>query len=200
MLLTFGTSILDKPLNTAAGYIVVPFQTGLSRAGEWLSNRSEELSQIRDLIEENETLKSQVAELSAENTTLQQEHYELVRLRELLELKEEYSQYDTVGARIIAKDSGNWYTDFTIDKGTDDGLSVDMNVIADGGLVGRITSVGPNWAKVTSIISDGVNVSGAIMPSGDTLIVSGDLELMQEGLISFSQLMDSAVSLRWAAR
>ena len=80
---------------------------------------------------------------------------------------------------------------FTIDKGYDDGLCVDMNVIAGGGLVGRISSVGPNWAKVTSIISDGSNVSGAVLATGDKLMVSGDLKLMADGVISFSQLLDS---------
>ena len=65
-----------------------------------------------------------------------------------------------VGARIIARDSGNWFHAFTINKGTDDGLAVDMNVIADGGLVGRIVDIGSNWAKVNAVINDDSNVSG----------------------------------------
>lgn len=191
MLLTFGTDIFDRPLNTAAGYVVVPFQQGISRAGEWISNRSEELVEIRRLLDENASLKEQVAELTEQNTILQQEKYELNNLRELFELDSRYSDYEKVGARIISRDSGNWYSNFTIDKGYDDGLCVDMNVIAGGGLVGRISSVGPNWAKVTSIISDGSNVSGAVLATGDKLMVSGDLKLMADGVISFSQLLDS---------
>ena len=66
-----------------------------------------------------------------------------------------------------------------------------MNVIAGGGLVGRITSVGPNWARVTSIISDNSNVSGMTLSTEDNLIVSGDLKLMADNCISFSQLVDS---------
>ena len=191
MLLTFGTDIFDRPLNTAAGYVVVPFQQGISRAGEWISNRSEELVEIRRLLDENASLKEQVAELTEQNTILQQEKYELNNLRELFELDSRYCDYEKVGARIISRDSGNWYSNFTIDKGYDDGLCVDMNVIAGGGLVGRISSVGPNWAKVTSIISDGSNVSGAVLATGDKLMVSGDLKLMADGVISFSQLLDS---------
>lgn len=191
MLLTFGTDIFDRPLNTVAGYVVVPFQQGISRAGEWVSNRSEELVEIRRLLDENASLKEQVAELTEQNTILQQEKYELNNLRELFELDSRYSDYEKVGARIISRDSGNWYSNFTIDKGYDDGLCVDMNVIAGGGLVGRISSVGPNWAKVTSIISDGSNVSGAVLATGDKLMVSGDLKLMADGVISFSQLLDS---------
>ena len=80
---------------------------------------------------------------------------------------------------------------FVIDKGSNDGLADDMNVIAGGGLVGRITSVGPNWSRVTSIISDNSNVSGMTLATGDNLIVSGDLQMMAQGVILFSKLVDS---------
>ncbi len=191
MLLTFGTDLFNRPLNTVVGYVVVPFQQGISKAGQWLSNRSEELVSIRQLLDENASLKDQVAELTAQNTILQQERYELQSLRDLFELDDRYTDYEKTGARIISRDSGNWYSSFTIDKGYQDGLEVDMNVIAGGGLVGRISSVGPNWSKVTSIISDNSNVSGAVLATGDKLMVSGDLKLMADGVISFSQLLDS---------
>ncbi len=191
MLLTFGTDLFNRPLNTVVGYVVVPFQQGISKAGQWLSNRSDELVSIRQLLDENASLKDQVAELTAQNTILQQERYELQSLRELFELDDRYTDYDKTGARIISRDSGNWYSSFTIDKGYQDGLEADMNVIAGGGLVGRISSVGPNWSKVTSIISDNSNVSGAVLATGDKLMVSGDLKLMADGAINFSQLLDS---------
>ena len=192
MIMTFSTDIFNQPLNSVVGYVVVPFQRGISNVGSWLSTRSEELAQIRTLIEENEALKQQVDDLTVENTQLQQEKYELYSLQALYKMDQQYEEYDKIGARIIARDSGNWYHSFTIDRGSNDGVKVDMNVMADGGLVGRIISVGPNWAKVVSIISDNSNVTGKILSTGDNLIVSGDLEMMQQGVISFSQLLDSA--------
>ena len=191
MLITFGTDVFNRPLNYVVGYVVVPFQQGIARVGGWLSNRSEELVQIRTLLDENAALKEEVARLTEENTLLQQDKYELNNLRELMELSEQYGEYEKVGARIIARDSGNWYTSFIIDKGSDSGFMVDMNVIAGGGLVGRITSVGPNWSRVTSIISDNSNVSGMTLSTEDNLIVSGDLKLMADNCITFSQLVDS---------
>jgi len=113
-------------------------------------------------------------------------------LRELYQIDSQYEEYEKTGARIISKEAGNWYHTFIIDKGSNDGITEDMNVIASGGLVGRITSVGPNWAKVMSVISDNSNVSGKVLASGDDLIVSGDLEAMSGGVIRFSQLIDSA--------
>lgn len=191
MLITFGTDVFNRPLNAVVGKVIVPFQQGIANLGGWLSNRSEELVQIRSLLDENARLKAEIAALTEENTLLQQDKYELNNLRALLELDGQYGEYRKTGARIIARDSGNWYSSFLINKGSDDGLDIDMNVIAGGGLVGRITSVGPNWARVTSIISDNSNVSGMTLSTGDNLIVSGDLKLMAEGNIRFSQLVDS---------
>ncbi|MCM1063683.1 MAG: rod shape-determining protein MreC [Eubacterium sp.] len=191
MLVTFGTDVFNRPLNTAVGYVIVPFQQGISKVGGWLSNRSEELVQIRTLLDENARLREEIAALTEENTLLQQDKYELNRMRELVALDEQYGEYNKVGARIIARDSGNWYSAFIIDKGTEDGLAVDMNVIAGGGLVGRITSVGPNWSKVTSVISDNVNVSAMTLSTEDNLTVTGDLKLMADNCITFSQLVDS---------
>lgn len=191
MLITFGTDVFNRPLNSAVGYVVVPFQQGIGKVGEWLSKRSDELIQIRKLLDENAALREQVAALTEENTLLQQDKYELNNLRDLMDLNEQYGEYNKVGARIISRDSGNWYSSFLIDKGSNDGFAVNMNVIAGGGLVGRITSVGPNWARVTSIISDNSNVSGMTLSTEDNLIVSGDLKLMAENCISFSQLVDS---------
>lgn len=191
MLVTFGTDVFNRPLNTAVGRVIVPFQQGIGKLGKWLSNRSEELVQIRYLLEENERLQAEIAALTEENTLLQQDKYELNQLRELVQLDEQYGSYNKVGARIIGRDAGNWYSSFIIDKGTDDGLAADMNVIAGGGLVGRITSVGTNWARVTSIISDNSNVSGMTLATEDNMIVSGDLQLMADNCITFSQLVDS---------
>ena len=196
MLVTCGTDVFNRPLNVVVGYVVIPLQQGIGKVGEWLSNRSEELVQIRELLDENARLKDEIATLTEENTLLQQDKYELNKLRELFSLDEQYSQYNKVGARIIGRDSGNWYSAFIIDKGEEDGLAIDMNVIAGGGLVGRITSLGPNWSKVTSIISDNSNVSAMTLSTEDNLTVSGDLKMMAEGCISFKQLMDGQDMVR----
>ncbi len=191
MAITFFTEYSPATINRLAGYIIVPFQEGVSRVGTWISIRVDELGELRIVLQENQELKQQIADLTVENTQLQQDKYELNNLRELYQLDTQYSGYDKVGARVIARDSGNWFHAFTIDKGTDDGLTLDMNVIAGGGLVGRIVDIGPNWAKVNAVINDDSNVSGMVLASSDILMVTGSLELMQDGVIGFEQLIDS---------
>lgn len=192
IVLTFNTNFLSAPLSAAGGFLVTPLQEGISKAGSWLNTRSEELVQIRSLLSENEQLRAQVDELTMENIKLQQDRYELTNLRELYDLDAQYDDYDKVGARIIAKDSGNWFHSFVINKGYQDGLAIDMNVMAGSGLVGRIVDVGPDWSKVMSIIDDNSNTSGMVLSTSDNLIVCGDLELYADGVIRFEKLIDSA--------
>ncbi len=188
---SFTTDIFSKPLNNFVGFIVTPFQQGVSFVGTYLSDRGEELVQIKALLEENAKLKEQVNQLTTENNSLQQEKYELNNLRQLYKLDEQYPDYEKVGARVIGKDPGNWFHTFVIDKGSEDGIKLDMNVMAGSGLVGRVVYVGPNWSKVISIIDDKSNVSAMALSTSDTMIVSGNLEYMKDGMITFSQLINT---------
>ena len=192
IVITFNTSLFTGPLNSFTGIFIVPFQKGITTVGTFLKQSGDRLSSINQLLSENEQLKEQIDELTIANTNLEQEKYELTELRELYALDAQYENYKKTGARIIAKDAGNWYYSFVIDKGSDDGIAVDMNVIAGAGLVGRVMDVGPDWAKVQSIIADNSSVSGMVLSSSDNLIVSGDLELYSQGLINFSKLVDEA--------
>ena len=90
MVLTYGTSIFDVPVNSAVGSVIVPFEKGVSRAGEWLRNRKDELTSVRSLLEENQRLREQIDALTEENIILTQERYELTDMQALLGLSEVY--------------------------------------------------------------------------------------------------------------
>ena len=184
---TIKGSILN-PLRTAVGYVLVPIQSGVNRVGGGLYNELSSVGKLKTALAENETLKTRVDELTEENTRLCSEQFELERLRSLYELDQEYMQYHKIGARIIAKDSGSWFSVFRIDKGSDDGIKEDMNVIAGGGLVGIVTDVGANYATVRSIIDDSSRVSAMAQQSGDSCIVAGDLQLFKEGRLKLSYM------------
>ncbi|CCX63463.1 cell shape-determining protein MreC [Firmicutes bacterium CAG:791] len=190
ILTTYYTDVLNGPLSGFANYIVIPFQDGVSKAGEWLIKREQLVSDIKELQKENESLRQENEELSVTNNALLQEKHELTELRNLYQLDQTYADFPKTGCRIIAKENGSWYHSFVIDKGSEDGLSVDMNVLADGGLVGRITYIGRHWSRVQAVIDDNSNVSATVLSSQKNLIVSGNLTLYEEGTIRFSELAD----------
>lgn len=179
-----------SPVTGFTGMIITPIQNGMNQLGTFLSGFSENLTDAATLREENAQLQVQVDSLKAENSKLVLNKEELNRLQNLLELKEQYTDYDTVGAHIISKGSGNWFTTFTIDKGTNDGIQIDCNVLAGAGLCGIVTQCGPNWSRVRAIIDDDSNVSAMISTTSDTCIVAGNLQLLDEGTLSLVKLTD----------
>ncbi|MBD5555375.1 MAG: rod shape-determining protein MreC [Roseburia sp.] len=192
MLLSFTLNISGGPLNTVAGYVFIPMQEGINTVGLWMTDKADNLKKLSEVMAENQELREQVDKLTSELTTVTLEQYELENLREMYDLDKKYPSYEKVAANVIGKTGGNWFSSFTIDKGSDDGIEVDMNVIAGSGLVGIVTDVGPNYATVTTIINDMSKVGGMVTTTSDNLIVSGSLQNMNENMvIDFSNLNDS---------
>ena len=192
MFLSFTFNLSGGPLNAVAGYVFVPMQKGINAVGGWMSEKADNLKNLNDVMEENEQLQAQVDELTAELNTIKLEQYDLDNYRALLELDDKYPSYKKVAANVIGKDSGNWFNTFIIDKGSKDGIEKDMNVIAGSGLVGIVTDVAPNYAKVKSIIDDTSSVSGMDLATSDNCIIRGNLQMMNENQeIELSDLKDT---------
>ena len=191
MLTSFTSKLSSPPLRETVGYAVIPFQKGINEIGNWLTSVKSGFQDVQKLAKEKKDLEKKIVRLEEENSLLGQEQEELTRLRNLYELDKSYIEYDKIGAEIISKEPGNWYDTFIINKGSDDGIAVDMNVIADGGLIGIVTKVGKSWANVRSIIADNSNVSAMVTSTSDICTVVGDLKMMEKGKISFIQLKDA---------
>ena len=150
------------PLSWAAGYTIVPMQKGINRVGMWIGDVSENFATLQEIKKENKELKSRLEEMTTENNRLQQNSATLERYKELYKMDQNTADYPKVAANVIASENSNWFSKFTIDKGSNDGIRKDMNVLSGTGLVGIVTEVGPNWATVSSIIDD-KNVSAMIL-------------------------------------
>lgn len=172
--------ISSGPIGRAAGAVIVPMQKGLNRIGEAMNISSENFASKKALQQENTDLKSKVADLEEQLSRVSLEQQELQKLRDLYKLDQSYSQYEKTAANVVGKDPGNWFASFIVDKGSNDGIEIGDNVISDGGLVGIVTDVGGNYAKIRSIIDDTSNVSATDLSTSDNCIVSGSLRTMNE--------------------
>lgn len=195
-LVFIGVSLKNngEKLNIQKGIssLVLPMEKGLNSIGQWIGERREYSRSVNDLLTENEELKQQIDQLNTKISSMENNLSELESLRELLKMKEVYPDYDMVGARIISKDAGNWYNSFIIDKGSNDGIKKDMNVIYDNGLVGIVSDVSANNATVRAIIDDTSSVSGMLSKSTELCIVNGDLKLYQDGLLDVEMISKDA--------
>lgn len=190
--ITFTMDLTSGPLKAVSEYVFTPLQNGINQIGTFTAEKTDSFRNLQDVLEENEALKEEISRLSEENSSLALIKSQADELRELYDLDQSLPDYEKEAAAIIAKDAGNWFHSFVINKGSDDGLMKDMNVLApSGGLVGIITEVGTNYAKVRGIIDDSSNVKAMISSTSDQCIVTGDLSLLDQGVIRVIQLIDS---------
>ena len=179
------------PVSAAAGAVLAPMQKGVNQLGSGLTNLREHLRTKKSLEKENEELRTQLADAQQNLNQVQLNQEELDNLKSLYDMDQNYADYDKIAANVIGKDAGNWFSVFLIDRGSNDGITVGMNVLADGGLAGIVIQVGPNYAKVRSIIDDNSNVSARNLSTSDLCVVSGSLKTMNESsLIDFDDLRD----------
>ena len=181
-----------NPIRNTIGYVLVPFQNGVNTLGFGIYENLKEHRTLEEVLEENKKLNEKIGVLVEQNNRLTQDSGELQRLRELYDLDRDYMQYEKIAARVIAKDSENWFQVFRINKGSQDGIRVDQNVMANGGLIGIVTDVGLNYATVRSIIDDESRVSAMGIQASDTCIVAGDLTLYEKGRLKITDMKKDA--------
>ena len=181
-----------NPLSSAAQFIFSPVQSVFSKAGRSVGGFFEALSNVYTYREENERLKTEIDVLKQETRSIESLKQENERLRELLNFKETSTEYDMVGCEVIAKDAGNWFGTFKVDKGTSSGNQKDDVAVLRRALVGKVTEVGDNWAEITSIIEPESSVGALVTRTQDIAIAEGDLGLKDKGKLKLSFIADSA--------
>lgn len=125
--------------------------------------------------EENEKLKQKNSELEQSLRELEIIKSENNTLKEYVNLKEKYNEFQTVPAYVINKDISNYNDTIIINVGSKDGVAVNMPVISEKGLVGHIISVTESTAKVQTIIDTASTTSCLITTSRDMIIARGTL-------------------------
>jgi len=156
---------------TAADFVQSPVTT----ISATLSNYFGSIANLRSAQDENTELRTKIQELEVEIKGKEELAAENERLRSLLDLKET-SKYKVLTARIIGRDPSVWFDSAIVNRGSLDGVKLNMPVVTDGGLVGRVTAVGPLTSQIDLITRDksGVGaVVGEISESGALGVVIG---------------------------
>jgi len=168
------------PVRNVTRALLVPFQSGLTRVGTDASDLVRSARDLRDLRQGNAQLQAEVNRLSVENARLTEVERENERLRQLLNFTRSNPWYDYKAAAVIGhkigEDTSNLLFSIFIDVGARDGVAVDMPVITDRGLVGRVVAVGPNVAEVLLLIDPASAVNARVQNSRVTGIVRGKID------------------------
>lgn len=154
--------------------IVTPIQRGFTAVVRPIGDFFSSIGDIANLRDENSRLRAELERLRAqvaEAVALQSENQEL---RAALELDESWATLDRVTAAVIGKSPSNYKWTVTIDKGSADGIDVDMAVIAPEGLVGKIVSVQADTATVLLLIDRSGAAGARLEEGGETGLVEGN--------------------------
>jgi len=142
-------------------------------------------------LDDNEELKLEIERLEIEKKELENTIGKSDFLRNEQELVNS-SENNLLKAKIIGKEPGNWYDNFTIDKGSQHGISkgdtivqgIEIeNQIYTEALIGRVIDVGDNWSKAVSIIDEWNSVSFKIIRTQDGGVISGSVDSILEGYL-----------------
>ena len=174
--------------------VLAPFRSlssAVTRSAERYYNYA---FKYEELEAENAVLRQKIVEMEEdvrESETLSRENE---RLKSLLNIAEEHSDYTYVPAYIISWDSGNWTSTFTISRGEEDGIKSGMCAVTEfGEVVGIVDEVGSNWSLVTSILDSSLEISASVVSSGYTGVVEGSYRTGEEGNLRLNYLPNNSV-------
>lgn len=175
------------------GSVTYPFVTASNAISEGVTGFIDKLVNADTYKRQNEELTAQLTEMYKEIVDYEELKRENESLREMLELKQENKDFVfSEPCGIIARNSNDIYGGFTINKGSDHGLSVNDPIITTIGLVGRVTAIAPNYAKVTTLLSPDVNVGVYTTRAKVTGVLENDLTTAQDGRCLMSDILRDA--------
>lgn len=160
---------------------LVPLQSGLYQSTMSVGGFFERLFAEDDIAIENFELKEKIANLESRLREYDYLSGENERLTELMSLTQLYGNFEFVGARVIGKNPGDWYQEFTIDKGLNQSVERNMIVMTKDGLMGRVVRVAGNYSKVMTIIDSSSGVAALIERTRDNGVVKGNYQSLNTG-------------------
>lgn len=156
---------IDAPRDFAAR-LTLPVQRLLREAGNELRSATGAVGDSTTLRQRNEQLEQTIAQLTVENLRLKEVEAENVRLRSLLQFRDVNPSYTYKGGqvvgRIVANEPSNIVHSILIDIGSNNGIEPGMPVVTERGLVGRVTEVYRNAARVLLITDSSSNVNAML--------------------------------------
>lgn len=182
-------TIPEKLLNG----ITSPFVSASNSITDWANGVIDTLVNADSYKEENEILNEQLTEMYRKTKDYEDLKEENALLREMLGLKEENESFVfSEPCDVVARNANDMYGGFTINRGSSDGLTLNDPIVTSVGLVGRVTEIAPNYAKVSTLLSPQVNVGVYTMRSKATGVLENDLKNAENGMCLMSNILKDA--------
>ena len=174
--------------SNVTGIFVSPLQKGTTGITSFVDNIYGYIYRFNSLKSENDQLKEELQQTKEQLRDAQAATEENIRLRELLGLKQKNRSFDFEMAEIIAVNTGNWSTAFTIDKGSLSGIKVNDCVITEDGMVGYVSEVGTTFSEIVTVIDPSMQAGAIVSRTRDVAVAQGSFDLMDQGMLKLSYI------------
>jgi rod shape-determining protein MreC len=174
------------------GTLATPFRYGFRAVGNAFGGFADYVTEFRSLQKENEQMAERITELEKQTAHVKVLEGENAWLRGYLGMKEELTDFDLIDATVIGREANSYMTLYTLNKGALHGVKVDMSVVTDSGIVGRVETVGANWCHVSAITENASSVGAVCARSGTRGIVDGSLGLRDKGMCAMNYIDEFA--------
>lgn len=182
-------TVPEQIINT----ITSPFVTAADAISDGVGGFIDKLVNADSYKAENEELKAQLSEMYKDIMDYESLKEENAQLREMLGLKEDHESFVFSDlCDVVARNANDMYGGFTINRGSNDGISLNDPIITAVGLVGRVTEIAPSYSKVSTLLSPQVNVGVLTMRSKATGVLENSIESAEKGLCLMSNILKDA--------
>ena len=170
--LTVGSNIVSQGVNDVTNIL----GRMLAYPANSVNDFMESISNLTNTYQENQTLKQKVETIYELEVQLNDLKKDNEKMKEALKLQDTLNDYSLINATVIARNPDTWRDIVTINKGANDGLTPQMSVMSDNGLVGKVLDVNPTSARVALLSNnDNTLVSVAAMIQGEKESIYGTL-------------------------
>ena len=170
--LTVGSNIVSQGVNDVTNIL----GRMLAYPANSVNDFMESISNLTNTYQENQTLKQKVETIYELEVQLNDLKKDNEKMKEALKLQDTLNDYTLINATVIARNPDTWRDIVTINKGSNDGLTPQMSVMSDNGLVGKVLDVNPTSARVALLSNnDNTLVRVAAMIQGEKESIYGTL-------------------------
>ena len=189
-----GNLLGKTPMDTLVQSVLTPLRSGVTSLTAQAEKFYNYMFRYEALEAENAALRERIAQMEDDSRLADSLSRENDRLRQLLEIEDLQEGYALVDGYIISRNSDDWNSTFTINRGSAAGIEVGMCVITSNKeVVGIVTEVGPNYSVIKTLLDSSLQVSATIASSGYSGMVQGGYATDQADLLRMDYLPSSAV-------
>ena len=169
-------------LSQGFGVVFNPVRQAFTAVSDRIEQGVDTILNAQEYYNENQELRAQIGSLNSQLVGYENTKEELAELRKFLGIKEEHPDFvHSAPCHLISYVTNDPYGAFVIDRGREDGISVNDPVMTGEGLVGVITEVADTYATVRTILSPDLSIGAVCNRTKDTGIVEGNLRYAADG-------------------